>query len=258
MKLTGKRVLVTGASSGIGKEIALLFASEGADLAICYYAGRFTEDHQVANELVEAVKDNGGRAIAIEADITKEAQVVSMVDKAIGYLGGIDILVNSAGITDGKTPFLETTEAIFDSIHDVNLKGAFFCCKHVIPHMLKDNRGVIVNIGSAAGVRVTGEAGIAYTTSKMAVLALTQQITVEFGTKGIRANTICPGVIETRMNSHRLDRVIEKLRKLPAGRPGTPQEVAKLALFLSCDDSDYIHGEQILIDGGRHLKWSNL
>lgn len=248
MKLKGKVAIITGSSSGMGECIAREFSKEGANVVINY--AHSSED---ANAIVEEILKNDGKAIAVQANISKSEDVKRLIDKTIEEFGTIDILVNNAGILDNYAPVLDTSEELWDNIIGINLKGQFLCCKHALPHMIEKGKGIIINTSSIAGY-VAGGGGAAYTASKHGVIGLTKQISFDYGSKGIRANAICPGAIKTRMTEEVFKdkdaAVMESVLNVPAGRYGYPGEVAKLALFLASDDSDFIHGTTVVIDGG--------
>lgn len=248
MKLNNKVAIVTGAAAGMGEAIAKEFAKEGAKVVVNY-----SRSSQEAEAIVDKITKDGGEAIAVKADVSKSEDVKQMIEKTIDKFGKIDILVNNAGILDDYTPVVDTSEELWDRIIGVNLKGPFLCSKYAIPYMLKEKKGVIINLSSIAGF-VSGGGGAAYTSSKHGVIGLTKQIAYDYGKLGIRANAICPGAIKTRMTEEILKNddapVMEAIKSVPAGRYGYPEEIAKLALFLASDDSDFIHGAPILIDGG--------
>ncbi|SCL95908.1 SDR family NAD(P)-dependent oxidoreductase [Sporanaerobacter sp. PP17-6a] len=248
MKLNNKVAIVTGAAAGMGKAIAKEFAKEGAKVVVNY-----SRSSQEAGAIVDEIIKDGGEAVAVKADVSKSEDVKQMIEKTIDKFGKIDILVNNAGILDDYTPVVDTSEELWNRIIGVNLKGPFLCSKYAIPYMLKEKKGVIINLSSIAGF-VSGGGGAAYTSSKHGVIGLTKQIAYDYGKLGIRANAICPGAIKTRMTEEILKNddapVMEAIKSVPAGRYGYPEEIAKLALFLASDDSDFIHGTPILIDGG--------
>lgn len=248
MKLSGKVAIITGASSGIGRATALLFAMEGAKVVVNY---SHSEDE--ANEVVERIKEFGGNAIAVKADVSKEADVKKMVDETIRKFKKIDILFNNAGIELQK-PITITTEDDWDKVLAVNLKGMFLCSKHAIPYLL-ENAGVIVNTASAAGLVGTAMLS-AYSASKGGVIALTKSLAIELAPK-IRVNCICPGAIDTPMLRRFIDRTPDpaayekQLAGLHAlGRLGKPEEIAQAALFLASDESSFITGIALPVDGG--------
>jgi len=252
-QLDGKVALVTGATYGIGKAIADLFAVHGAKVIL---AARDETKGVVALADVRRKSD----AIFIKTDVSKSSEVKKMVDEAINKFGRIDILVNNAGIAPQGT-ILDTPEDVWDYTIDVNLKGVFLCCKQVIPHMLRNHGGSIVNIGSINSLAAM-ENEAAYDASKGGVLMLTRAIALDFAKSNIRANCICPGAIETPLLTTQLkmapdpEKVTRDLiAKHPIGRMGKPEEIAKVALFLATDSSSFITGTAIPVDGGILAGW---
>ena len=241
--LKDKVAVVTGGGRGIGKEIALLFAKNGADLAIC------DVNADVLSAAQAEVEKTGRKAMTGAVDVTKSDQVESFVQKTLDKFGKIDILINNAGITrDGL--LVRMSESDWDMVLDVNLKGAFLCTKAVSKIMMKQRDGKIVNIASIIGIM--GNAGQAnYAASKGGLIALTKTVAKELASRNIRANAIAPGFIETDMTAKLSEEVkSEMLKHIPLGRLGTAQDVANLALFLVSDSSAYITGQVVQIDGG--------
>jgi len=243
LRLKGKTALITGATSGMGEAAAKLFASEGARVAVI---GR----NEAEGERV--VKEIGKESLFIKCDVSNEAQVKSMFDLVVKKWGKLDILYNNAGILV-QNPVTETSEDDFNKVINIDLKGVFFCCKHGIPVMSKG--GSIINTASIAGLKGLPNLA-AYTASKGGVIALTRQLAIEYS-KSIRVNCICPGTIYTPMVAKYLKFAPAKLiaearikKMVPIGRFGQAEEVAQLALFLASDESSYITGSIITIDGG--------
>jgi 3-oxoacyl-[acyl-carrier protein] reductase len=244
-RLDGKTALVTGAASGMGRAIAREFLAEGANVAFV--------DINADAVASEVVQHDAKNVLALSGDISQTDDVEKMVAEAITRFGQIDVLVNCAGILDGYATVLETSDELWDRIMNVNLKGAFLVSRAVLANMVTRGAGSIVNIASIAGL-VAGGGGAAYTAAKHGIVGLTRQTTYDFGKAGIRANAICPGAIETAMTREILDSgdaaVMDIIRSVPAGRHGQPEEVAKLALYLASDESAFVQGSVIAIDGG--------
>jgi len=244
MKLDGKVSMITGAAQGIGKEIALFFASQGSDIAIC------DVNEEVLAQTKHEIESQTGRKVIIQkVDVTSPEEVGIFVKKILDNFGKLDILVNNAGITRDNL-MLRMSEADWDSVLDVNLKGAFNCIKAVSRSMLKKRSGKIVNMASIIGIM--GNAGQAnYSASKGGLIALTKTVAKEFGSRGINVNAIAPGFIKTAMT----DKLSEEARQrllgfIPLGRMGQAEDVAKLAFFLASEDSGYITGQVVQVDGG--------
>lgn len=229
----------------MGRATAVLFAKEGAKVAAVDYAG------ETAAETANMVKDAGGEALSISADVSKPEDVDRMVAGTVESFGKLDILCNIAGVFDGFTPALDTDDALWDRIIGINLKGVFLCSRRAIPEMLKQGKGAIVNTASIAGL-VAGGGGVAYTASKHGVIGVTRALAAEFTPQGIRVNAFCPGGILTGMT--------KELAKDPAvnqgvegtliGRWGQPEEMAAAALFLASDQSSFSTGSLLVVDGG--------
>ena len=245
MRLSGRTAIVTGGGSGIGRATAELFAREGAKVAAADRSGARAQ--AVADEIQRA----GGQAIAIEADVTQASQVAQMAAQARAALGRLDILVNNAGGSEGDD-ILSMDEATWDFNLQLNLKSFFLCSKAVLPHLLAQRSGAIVNIASVNGLTGLGEA--AYSAAKAGVINLTQNLAVTYGPQSVRVNCICPGTIRTPIWQPRVDQdaqVFERLaRWYPLGRVGEPQDVANAALFLASAEAAWITGATLLVDGG--------
>lgn len=247
MKLQGKVALITGASRGIGRGIAEVFAQEGADVAVNYEV-----QADKAEEVAAWIREQGRRAIAVKADVASVREVEAMVERVWSELGPIDALVNNAGI-ETIIPFLEMTEEQWQRLTEVNLKGEFFCCQAVAKRMVASGtKGTIINIGSVqAGAYLPGRTH--YAPAKLGIEALTRNMSVELGEHGIRVNCIHPGLFETDMTAwvlKRPDLLPGVLAKLSLGRAADPREMGTVAAFLSCDESSYITGQSIYVDGG--------
>ncbi len=263
-RLAGKVAMVVGAGSsghgwGNGKATAVLFAREGAQL--------FCVDINLAaaEETAGIIRGEGGTAEAFRADVARAGDVEAMVARCLEVFGRVDVLDNNVGIVEVGGP-VETSEEGWDRVIDVNLKSMFLTCKHVLPVMQRQGGGVIVNIASIAGIRDTGVPYISYSTSKGAVIPFTRSIALQYAKQGIRANAILPGLMNTPMiveplkDAYAQGDVEEMIRKrdaqCPTGRMGDAWDVAYAALFLACDESKYITGTQLVVDGGITAKFS--
>jgi len=246
MRLKGKVALITGSTRGIGKEFAIGFAKEGAEVII---NGR---DLGKARAVAEEIESLGGKSIAIGADVSLSQDVTRMVEEAIQSLGRIDILVNNAGVN----PFILEAEKIkeegWDQVIDVNLKGVFLCCQAVGKKMIEQGGGKIINISSVVGF--LGEQGfLPYSVSKAGVMMLTRVLAYEWSKHNILVNAIAPGFIAGGMNSPILNKevlVSGLTQQVPLRRLGKPEEIVQVALFLASEDSSYINGTTIVADGG--------
>jgi 3-oxoacyl-[acyl-carrier protein] reductase len=243
-KLESKAAIVTGGARGIGGEIAMAFAAEGADVVI---ADRL--DEAAAAPVLAAIAASGRRALFVNTDVSDEQQVRRMVDTAIAEFGRVDVLVNDAG-TVSQVAFDELDVAEFDRVLGVNLRGVFLCSRFVIGGMLERESGVIINVASQLG-QIGGIEMVHYSASKAGVIGLTKALAREVSTRGIRVNAIAPGPILTDMMAEETEEwAARKLAELPMGRFGQPHEVAPTAVFLASDDSSYYVGQTLCPNGG--------
>ena len=244
MLLDGKVALVTGASRGIGRAIAIRLASEGAKVAI-NYAGNTAKAEEVKAE----IEKNGGEAILVQADISSTEAVDAMVEKVVEAFGQIDILVNNAGITrDGL--LMRMKDEDFDAVINTNLKGVFYCTKLVSKLMMKKRSGRIINMASVVGLM--GNAGQTnYAAAKAGVIGFSKSAAKELAARGITVNMVAPGFIDTDMTAAMTDKAKEMtLTGIPLNRMGTPEDVANAVAFLVSDNASYITGQVINVDGG--------
>ena len=246
MKLKDKVALVTGGSRGIGKAICMAFASEGAAVAV--NATTF----EGADRTAEEIRRGGGRAMAVKANVAEPGEVSEMVDKVVAQFGRLDILVNNAGISMAK-PSAEIPLEDWKRAIDIDLNGVFYCSQAAGRQMLRQKGGNIINMSSMYGI-VVAPARAAYSTSKGGINAMTKVLAVEWAGSNIRVNAICPGYITTELITDLIGRGVldeaKLARRCPMGRLGNVDEVAKVALFLASEDSSYINGQSIVVDGG--------
>lgn len=239
-KLQDRVALIYGGTSGLGEATAKLYAKEGAKVAI---AGRSVER---GNEIVDAIKHEGGEAIFVEVDLMETDQIKQSVQDTVDAFGTIDILYNGAGILDEYVGIIETDEEEFDQVVQLNIKAPFIVTKEVMPIFVEKGKGVVINLGSQ-GSKFAGVGGTSYVTSKHALVGFNKQLAYDYGDKGIKALLLAPGFIDTPMTD---DVKEERLNDIPDRRAGKPEEVAKLALFLASDDSNYMNGTEVYMDGG--------
>ncbi|WML43670.1 3-oxoacyl-[acyl-carrier-protein] reductase [Neobacillus sp. PS3-40] len=244
MNLEGKSALVTGASRGIGREIALELARQGANVAV-----NFAGNEAKANEVVDEIKALGRDAFSVKCDVSNADEVSTMVKETIDRFGTLDILVNNAGITRDNL-LMRMKEEEWDDVININLKGVFLCTKAVTRQMMKQRNGRIINIASIVGV--SGNPGQAnYVAAKAGVIGLTKTTAKELSTRNITVNAIAPGFISTDMTDKLTDEVkTEMLKQIPLARFGEPKDIAKVTAFLASSDSSYMTGQTLHIDGG--------
>lgn len=242
--LDGKVALVTGASRGIGREIALELARQGANVAVNY-----SGSEAKANEVVDLIKEMGREAFVVQCDVSNSEAVTSMVKETIERFGSLDILVNNAGITRDNL-LMRMKEEEWDDVININLKGVFLVTKAVTRQMMKQRYGRIINVASIVGV--SGNPGQAnYVAAKAGVIGLTKTSAKELATRNITVNAIAPGFITTDMTDKLTEDVkSEMLRVIPLARFGEPKDIAKVASFLASDDSGYMTGQTLHVDGG--------
>lgn len=253
--LEGKVAVVTGAASGMGRATAIRFAREGACVVLGDVDGRAGAD--ACEEIRGAGPGGGGQATFVRTDVAVESQVAALVATAERVYGGLHTIFNNAGIEQPVTPSTEVTEALFDRVIGVNLKGTFFGCKHAIPALLRAGGGTIVNNSSVSAFANVG-GNVSYASSKGAVMSLTRVLALEYADRNIRVNAICPGVIDTGMNRRNLEHADDPdavrarwISVTPLGRMGTVEEIAGTVLYLASDQSSFTTGLGLLIDGGR-------
>lgn len=255
MKLQGKVAIVTGAAGGMGEATAVLFAREGAKVAVVDLK------EEAALSTVQQIRDEGGTAIALGADVTCTADVERIVARTVGELGSPTVLVNHAGVdTEGNLPLHEVSETAFDRVVEVNLKGPWLMMKHVVPHMIAAGGGSIVNTASVGAFIAALTAG--YCASKAGLVALSRVGAVQLARYNIRVNSLCPGATMSPMTERELQalkdhglfdpQAIHRMSAL--GRMAEPMEQAKATLFLACDDSSFVTGIPLVVDGG----WTSL
>jgi len=263
-RLSGRNVIVTGATSGIGEAIARCLSGEGATVGL---VGRRRERGE---QLVKSIQSAGGKAFYVQADVSRSSSVSDMVKFCLEKFGGIvSVLVNNAGVSTANALMEYVTEEDWDKVADTNAKGTFLCSKAVIPHMIKNGGGSVINVSSGGGLKgYVG--GAAYSSSKAGVIMLTKVLALEHGKDKIRANCICPGSIHSEMFDGTIELFANRMagkdgapsadqvrvniaKAIPLGRIGEPSDVANLALFLASEEASFINGAIIVIDGGQIL-----
>ena len=248
MRLTGKVALVTGAQQGIGSAIALALAREGADVGVNYL-----DDRGAADKVVQEVRGAGRRTVLVQADVAQPASAQAMVEQVVGELGGIDVLVNNAGVYP-RVPLLEMRESDWDLVLDVNLKGGFFCAQAAARAMIAaGRRGSIVNMASQA---IRGAVrGVHYSASKGGVVAMTRAMALELAPHGIRVNAIAPGLTDTaqpRYGNTEAELAV-MASAVPLGRMAQPADIAGIAVFLASDEAGHVTGQTLHVNGGSFM-----
>jgi NAD(P)-dependent dehydrogenase (short-subunit alcohol dehydrogenase family) len=245
-RLEGKVALITGAASGMGRAAAELFAAEGARVVV--------SDVTEGDDTVKAITGAGGEAVFVRADVSRADDCTAMVRTATDTFGALHILYNNAGVfPDDDGGVLDTPESTWARVMDINLKGVWLGCRAGIPAMLESGGGAIVNVASFVALMGAATAQIAYTASKGGVLSMTRELAVEYARRGIRANALCPGPIDTPLLRELLSDPARRERRMvhiPMGRLGQAEELAKAALFLASDDASFMTGAALVVDGG--------
>jgi NAD(P)-dependent dehydrogenase (short-subunit alcohol dehydrogenase family) len=248
-KLAGKKAIVTGSGTGIGREVALEFARQGADVVLHY-----AHSSAGADSAVEEIRALGRQATAVKANFDSLEEVLQLADRALDFLGKVDCLVNNSGITLNK-PFLQVTPEQFDLLYHVNIRAQFFLTQRVVQNMLGHGGGTICNVTSIHGLQGAPEHSV-YAGTKGAIIAYTRTLAVELACKGVRVNAIAPGWVTVEnyfkaIPGFREDQANEVAKDaIPVARPGAPIDIARLAVFLCSDDAEYIIGQTIVADGG--------
>jgi meso-butanediol dehydrogenase/(S,S)-butanediol dehydrogenase/diacetyl reductase len=252
MRLQNKVAVITGSGMGQGRAASILFAKEGAKIVALEI------DKKAGNETVDLIKQQGGEAIFIKCDVSSEREVKEGIKAGVAAFGKLNILYNNAGVmwTDKDLIVTETVEEIWDKVMGINLKGPLWVCKYGIPELIKQGSGSIINIGSSGVYKLGSKYLSAYYASKGALTTLTRAIAMQYVDKKIRANVIQPGMTDTPLQSFRDGKNKKAIAEyLPIGRWATPEEIAYCALFLATDESSYITGAEIIVDGGLNVKF---
>lgn len=254
MKLQGKVAIITGGGSGIGKASAELFAKEGAKVLVCDINAKAGE------EVVQGIKQTGGEATFLKVDVARNEDAKRMIETAVDRYGRLDILFNNAGVPG--EPWDDTTEEKWRRVMDINLTGPFLACMYAVPVMKKQGGGNIISTSSRGGLEASGRSP-AYSTSKAGLIMLMRALSKQVSKDKIRVNCLCPGPIDTNLSDaflgfpktekERETRRAETLARIPLGRTGKPEDVANAALFLVSDDSSFIIGVALLVDGGEAM-----
>lgn len=251
MRMQGMVAIVTGGAAGMGRDTAELFAEEGAHVVVG------DVDDAAGAKLAAEVTAKGGRLTFVHCDVSQEADVARLVATAESAHGKLDTIFNNAGIEQPVTASTDVSEALFDRVIDINLKGTFFGCKHALPALLRNGGGTIVNNSSVSAFANVG-GNLSYAASKGGIMSMTRVIAIEYAGRNIRCNAINPGVIDTSMNRRNLEKaedpevILQKWRSItPLGRMGTGREIGEAVLFLATPQSSFVTGIGLVIDGGR-------
>jgi NAD(P)-dependent dehydrogenase (short-subunit alcohol dehydrogenase family) len=248
MRLQDKVALITGSAGGMGKAAAELFAREGASIIVTDILA------DAGEQTAQGIRDAGGKAIFVKADVSNEAEVKNLVQKGIEAFGRIDVLYNNAGIMPpDDAGVTDLNEDVWDRVLDINLKSAFLCTKYVVPHMISQGKGSIINVASFVALMGCTVPQDAYTASKGGMLSITKSFAVQYGRHGIRCNAICPGPIETPLLRHLWTSEEARnlrLNRIPLGRFGAPDDIIYIALYLASDESSWTTGAWLVVDGG--------
>ena len=246
-QFTGKVALITGGSSGMGQSAAISFAREGANIVVA------DTNIQGGEETVQHIKDTGASALFVPTDVSRSTSVEALINATITIYGRLDYAFNNAGINEEHGPLTDCTEAEWDHIISINLKGIWLCMKYEIPHMLKLGSGAIVNTASVVGL-TGGRNFPAYVASKHGIIGLTKATALDYGPHGIRVNAVCPGTIYTPMYERRVGNNPETTARItseiPLRRLGQPQDIAEAVIWLCSDASSFVTGHALVVDGG--------
>ena len=246
-RLDGRIALVTGAAQGNGKGIAKRLAEEGATVVL-------TDVSEKVHETAKELKASGLKAVGMKMDVTKSSEVNQTVKKVLEEYGKIDILVNNAGIYPDEPPIYEMPEEFWDNMYNINVKGIFHCLKAVLPAMVKRKSGKVINLSSVTGPMVSVPHSSAYSSTKAAISGLTRALAIELADYGINVNAMCPGYVKTPGSQYLAEKERKIAASIPLKRFGTIDDVGDLAVFLASDESSYITGTEIVIDGGNIIQ----
>lgn len=247
-RLNGNNIIITGGTSGIGRASAIQLSEQGANIILC---GR---NKDKGDSIVQEIKNNQGNAAFVQCDVTHKYDVENLFNIAISHFGKIDCVVNNAGIDGEIASFANSTEENWDLVINTNLKGTWYCMKAAINHMITQKKGNIINMSSTSGLVGNGFGMSAYAASKFAIIGLTKSVALEYAKYNIRINAICPAFVETPMidaiclENPKLKRRFEACQ--PIGRMAQPEEIAKAVLYLCSDESSFVTGSSLVIDGG--------